>query len=185
MRAARVFHSSSTMFFGPLQNFSSYLPTLDRKKTHFARSSSSRHWMATKSPTHWHSNDWPFYKSDSRSRKPYMQYWWRTTRLKSQIKVILSAFSGSFAIVPGAIVATVCTISCISHIRKWQKGTCGGPQGLVQFWWPCIAYFDVFNTVDHCVFFIDSEYCSIDSLDWTKSFKFLISIDSEYCSNKK
>ena len=125
----------STMFFGPLQNFSSYFTTLtlDRKKTHFARSSSSRHWMATKSPTHWHSNDWPFYKPDSRSRKPYMQYWWRTTRLKSQIKVILSAFSGSFAIVPGAIVATVCTISCISHIRKWQKGTCGGHKDLCNF----------------------------------------------------
>ena len=72
----------------------------------------------------------------------------------------------------------------ISHSQVAERYM-WGPQGLVQFWWPCIAYFDVFNTVDHCVFFIDSEYCSIDSLDWTKSFKFLISIDSEYCSNKK
>lgn len=172
------------MFFGPLQNFSSYGTTLDRKKTHFARSSSSRHWMATKSPTHWHSNDWLFYKPDSRSRKPYMQYWWRTTRLKSQIKVILSAFSGSFAIVRGNRRDCVHDIVYISHSQVAERYM-WGPQGLVQFWWPCIAYFDVFNTVDHCVFFIDSEYCSIDSLDWTKSFKFLISIDSEYCSNKK
>ena len=101
--------------------------------------------MATKSPTHWHSHDRPFSKPDSRSRKPYMQYWWRTTRLKSQIKVILSAFSGSFS-----IVATVCTLSYISRIRKWQIGTCGGHKDIVQFWWLCIAYVDVFNTVDRC-----------------------------------
>ena len=78
-------------------------------------------------------------------QKPYMQYWWRTTRLKSQIKVILSAFSGSFS-----IVATVCTLSYISRIRKWQIGTCGGHKDIVQFWWLCIAYVDVFNTVDRC-----------------------------------
>ena len=135
-----IFTEKSQVFKRPKSPF---FPISFGKKTHFPRSSSSRHWMATKSPTHWHSHDRPFSKPDSRSRKPYMQYWWRTTRLKSQIKVILSAFSGSFA-----IVATVCTMLCISRIHKWQIGACGGHKDIVQFWWPCVAYFDVFNTVN-------------------------------------
>ena len=137
-----IFTQKSQAFYAPNSLFS---PVSASRKPHFARSSSSRHTMATYPPSIWHSCDRPFFNLDFRSRKPVMQYWWRTTRSKSKNKVFLKVFSMIFA-----STATVCTMSYWSRIRKWQNGACGGREDIVQFWWPCITYFDVFNTVNRC-----------------------------------